>query len=128
MITGPWARPSIYPDIEGILKDPVAAYQQLDRLGAGLVALPGAATGSVDAIGGLIKNGKQDPLGGIGQLLGAQPADQAAPPATVSQQPANGESVAPQKKGKKRQADASAEPGQAAEAAAKQALQSLFGN
>ena len=54
--------------------------------------------------------------------------DQAAPPATVSQQPANGESVAPQKKGKKRQADASAEPGQAAEAAAKQALQSLFGN
>ena len=128
MITGPWARPSIYPDIEGILKDPVAAYQQLNRLGAGLVALPGAATGSVDAIGGLIKNGKQDPLGGIGQLLGAQPADQAAPPATVSQQPANGESVAPQKKGKKRQADASAEPGQAAEAAAKQALQSLFGN
>jgi AsmA protein len=128
MISGPWARPSIYPDIEGILKDPVAAYQQLNRLGAGLVALPGASTGSVDAIGGLIKNGGQDPLGGIGQLLGGQPADQAPPAGAISEQPAGGESVAPQKKGGKRQAAARAEPGQAAEAAAKQALQSLFGN
>jgi AsmA protein len=128
MISGPWARPSIYPDIEGILKDPVAAYQQLNRLGAGLVALPGASTGSVDAIGGLIKNGGQDPLGGIGQLLGGQPADQAPPAGAISEQPAGGESVAPQKKRGKRQAAARAEPGQAAEAAAKQALQSLFGN
>ena len=32
VISGPWASPSIYPDIEGILKDPVAAYEQLNRL------------------------------------------------------------------------------------------------
>ena len=135
MISGPWARPSIYPDIQGILKDPVAAYQQLNRLGAGLVSLPGAATGSVDAIGGLIKNGKlapeavqQDSLGGIRQLIGAQPADPVPPAATTSQHPASEESVAPPKKGKKQQADSHAEPGKGAEAAAKQALQSLFGN
>ncbi len=136
VISGPWARPSIYPDIEGLLKDPVAAYQQLNRLGAGLVSLPGAATtGSVDAIGGLIKNGKagagalkQDPLGGIGQLLGAQPADPAAQPAEAAQPPAGDESIAPPKKGKKRQAEGRAEPAQAAGTAAKQALQSLFGN
>ena len=80
MIAGPWAKPSIYPDIEGILKDPVAAHQQLNRLGGGLVSLPGAGnTGSVSAIGGLIKNGKvgtdalkQGALGGIGALLGNQ--------------------------------------------------------
>ena len=86
MIAGPWAKPSIYPDIEGILKDPEAAYEQLNRLGGGLVSLPGAgSTGSV-AIGGLIKNGKistdalqQGALGGIGALLGAQdPAEPGA--------------------------------------------------
>jgi AsmA protein len=127
IIAGPWARPSIYPDIEGILNDPVAAYQQLNRLGAGLVSLPGAATKNVDAIGSLINKGKQDPLGNIGQLLGAQPADQAAPSANVDQPPAAEENTAPTKKGKKRQADGRAERAQATEAA-KQALQSLFGN
>jgi AsmA protein len=128
IVAGPWARPSIYPDIEGILKDPVAAYQQLNRLGAGLVSLPGAATGGVDAVGDLIKKGKQDPLGNIGQLLGAPPADQASPSARIEQQPVTEENPAPAKKGKKRQADGRSEGAQAAEAAAKQALQSLFGN
>ena len=80
MIAGPWAKPSIYPDIEGILKDPAAAYEQLNRLGGGLVSLPGAgSTGSVAGIGGVIKNGKigtdtlgQGAIDGIGELLGAQ--------------------------------------------------------
>jgi AsmA protein len=128
LIAGPWAKPSIYPDIEGILNDPVAAYQQLNRLGAGLVALPSAATKSVDAIGSLIQKGKQDPLAGIGQILGAQPAAQAAPAVNAEQQPAVEENAAPTKKSKKRQADGRPEPAQAAEAAAKQALQSLFSN
>ena len=118
----PWARPSIYPDIEGILNDPVAAYQ-FNRLGAGLVSLPGA-TGSVDAIGGLIQKGKQDPFGNLGQMLGTQPAVEAAPAASADQQPVGGESAASPKKSKKRQAETRS----AAEAAAKQALQSLFGN
>jgi AsmA protein len=124
VIAGPWARPSIYPDIEGILKDPVAAYQQFNRLGAGLVSLPGAATGSVDAIGGLIQKGKQDPLGNLGQIFGTQPAVEPAPAASADPQAVSSESAAAPKKSKKRQA----EPAHAAEAAAKQALQSLFGN
>jgi AsmA protein len=143
MISGPWARPSIYPDIEGILSDPAAAYEQLNRLGSGLVSLPSAgSTGRVDAIGGLINNGKigtdalrQGALTGIGQLLGAQPpADQEAPPANADQQPPTDDGITQSKKSTKRQADASGEPAPppapalAPEAAAKRALQSLFGN
>ena len=113
IIAGPWARPSIYPDIEGILKDPVAAYEQLNRLGGGLVSLPGAAGGeSASAIGDLIENGKLAPdalqggaATGLGQLLGAQPPAQAPPPpANAEQQPPSEEAVTPQKKGKKRKA------------------------
>ena len=136
MIAGPWARPSIYPDIEGILKDPAAAYQQLNRLGGGLVSLPGAVnTGSVAGIGDVIKDGKlgtdtlgQNGITGIGQLLGTeQPADQAAPPAEAAPKPASAGAATEAKKGKKRQADARAEPGSAPEAA-QQLMQNFFGN
>ena len=130
MIAGPWARPSIYPDIEGILSDPAAAYQQLNRLGGGLVSLPGAGnTGSVAGLGGLVKGGKlgSGALSGIGQLLGAeQPADQTAP-ADTAPKPASTGAATEVKKGKKRQADARAEPG-SAPAAAKQLLQNFLGN
>jgi AsmA protein len=134
MIAGPWARPSIYPDIEGILKDPAAAYQQLNRLGGGLVSLPGAGgTGSVSSLGGLIKDGKlgngglqQGALTGLGQLLGAeQPAGQ-VPRADAAQEPASNGSATEVKKGKKRRADARAEPG-TVPAATKQLLQNFFG-
>lgn len=136
MIAGPWAGPSIYPDIEGILKDPAAAYQQLNRLGGGLVSLPGAAnTGSVSGIGSVIKGGKlgtdtlgQSAITGIGQLLGTeQPADQAAPPAEAAPKPVSAGVATEAKKGKKRQADARAEPGSAPEAA-QQLMQNFFGN
>ena len=136
MIAGPWARPAIYPDIEGILKDPAAAYQQLNRLGGGLVSLPGAVnTGSVAGIGDVIKGGKlgtdtlgQNGITGIGQLLGTeQPADQAAPPAEAAPKPASAGAATEAKKGKKRQADARAEPGSAPEAA-QQLMQNFFGN
>lgn len=36
VVRGPWAKPRIYPDIEGILENPQAAYQQLEKLGGGL--------------------------------------------------------------------------------------------
>ena len=80
MISVPWARPSIYPDIEGILTNPVAAYEQLNRLKGGLAALPGVAGGKAESgIGALIGNGKLAPnslkgsaIDGIGQLLGAK--------------------------------------------------------
>jgi AsmA protein len=142
MISGPWARPSIYPDIEGILSDPAAAYEQLSRLGGGLVSLPGAAsTASVDAIGGLINSGQigtdalgQGALNGIGQLLRPpQAAEPAMPPDNAEQSAPAEDGVSQAKKRKKRHADASAEPHAApppvqAPEAAKQVLQTLFGN
>ncbi|NBN65980.1 AsmA family protein [Pannonibacter tanglangensis] len=39
VIRGPWAKPQIYPDIQGILENPAAAYQQLEELGGGFVKL-----------------------------------------------------------------------------------------
>lgn len=144
IIAGPWAKPSIYPDIEGILKDPAAAYQQLNRLGGGLVSLPGAgSTGSVPAIGGLIKDGKvstdalqQGALGGIGALLGGQqqqsadeteaPVPAPAAKAKPKQKPVSDAVAAETKKSKKRQA--AAEPSPAPEDAARQLMQNVFGN
>jgi AsmA protein len=135
MIAGPWVRPSIYPDIAGILQDPAAAYEQLNRLGGGLVSLPAGDGTAVTTIGGLIKGGKLDAnalqqgaVSGIGQLLGAQqPADEAPSEAEASQQPPE-DSVTQPKKGKKRQASARPEPASVPKAAAEQALQTLFGN
>lgn len=144
MIAGPWAKPSIYPDIEGILQDPAAAYEQLNRLGGGLVSLPGAgATGSVSAIGGLIKNGKvgtdalqQGALGGIGALLGGQgqpstdeaeaPAPQPATKVKPKPKPVSDAAPSEPKKSKKRQA--AAEPTAAPQEAANQLLQNFLGN
>ena len=59
-INGPWAQPSIYPDIAGILENPQAAYEKLSKLGGGLVKLPGAdslggAFGRTGGIAGLVK-------------------------------------------------------------------------
>lgn len=136
MVAGPWARPSIYPDIEGILTNPVAAYEQLNRLGGGLAALPGAAGGkTASGIGALIESGKLDAdslnggaIDGIGQLLGGGAPEDAAPaPDPALQAPASEEgAVAPPKKGKKR--EARAQPAFRPEDAATQALQDFFGN
>jgi AsmA protein len=41
MISGPWGKPKIYPDIKGILENPTAAYERLRQLGDGVVKLPG---------------------------------------------------------------------------------------
>jgi AsmA protein len=143
VIAGPWDRPSIYPDIEGILKNPAAAYEQLNRLDGGLVSLPGTAnTGSVSAIGGLIKNGKvgtdalpQGALGGIGALLGGQKQSADEPQQTDAAAAANAKAkpkpvsdAAPKeaKKSKKRQA--AAEPSRSPEDTARQLMQNFLGN
>lgn len=39
VIEGPWSDPRIYPDIAGILKDPEAAYKQLQETGGELIAI-----------------------------------------------------------------------------------------
>jgi AsmA protein len=154
IIAGPWGRPSIYPDIEGILKDPVAAYQQLNKLGGGLVSLSGnvgdkfGSNGS--GAGALIENGKinksalqQGAIKGLGQLLGNQPAAEQAP--LAEQEPAGQAPQAPKAKqksssdapptegktGKKRpaaKADGRPDPALAPEAAAKQLMLNFLGN
>jgi len=133
IVAGPWSRPSIYPDIEGMLQNPVAAYEQLNRLGGGLVSLPGTAGAETDGIGALIKDGKFAPdalqdgaVMGLGQLLGTEPPAETAPSAdSAAEQPAS-EKAAVKPKGKKRQART--EGAYTPEAVAERALQSFFGN
>ena len=42
MIEGPWAEPRIYPDMQGILDNPDAAYAKLKEMGKGLFGANGA--------------------------------------------------------------------------------------
>ena len=42
MIEGPWGAPRIYPDMQGILDNPDAAYAKLKEMGKGLFGPNGA--------------------------------------------------------------------------------------
>jgi len=75
MIEGPWSRPRIYPEMQGILDNPDGAYAKLREMGKGLFgpnggglgSLLGSLTGNPPASG----NNGNGPLGGnIGQALG----------------------------------------------------------
>src|SRR6185437_12410888 len=59
MIEGYWFKPKIYPDLQGILDNPDAAYAKLREMGQGLF--------SNNGLGGLI--------GGLSALTGNPPAD-----------------------------------------------------
>jgi AsmA protein len=59
MISGPWTGPRIYPDMQGVLDNPDAAYAKLREMGKGLFGPNGANLGN---IGGL--------LGGLSSSLG----------------------------------------------------------
>jgi AsmA protein len=66
VIEGSWAEPRIYPEIQGILDNPDAAYAKLKEMGKGLFG-GGALGGGSGAAGG----GSSDPLGGkLGETLG----------------------------------------------------------
>jgi AsmA protein len=80
VIDGPWAEPRIYPDMQGILDNPDAAYARLKEMGKGLFGGSGGGSG----LGGLLGGGQDsgtssggtssNPLGGalgatIGNLL-----------------------------------------------------------
>jgi AsmA protein len=68
MISGPWSNPRIYPDMQGILDNPDAAYAKLREMGKGLFGQNGADLGNIgNNIGGL--------LGGLGGLTGNPPAN-----------------------------------------------------
>jgi AsmA protein len=89
MIEGPWAAPRIYPEMQGMLDNPEAAYAKLKEMGKGLFGANGAGlngAGIGAAIGGLLGGGQpgasatpgtgqdtqtNDPLGGqLGATLG----------------------------------------------------------
>ncbi|MBV9462049.1 MAG: AsmA family protein [Bradyrhizobium sp.] len=63
MISGPWAAPRIYPDMQGVLDNPDAAYAKLREMGKGLFGPNGANLGNLN-LGGL-----------LGSLTGSQPAN-----------------------------------------------------
>jgi AsmA protein len=74
MIDGPWDEPRIYPDIQGILDNPDAAYAKLKEIGKGLFGADGAGLGGLSGLGGLIGGGQgQGPAGG--QSSGGKPSD-----------------------------------------------------
>ena len=52
MIEGPWGEPRIYPEMQGILDNPDAAYAKLKEMGKGLFGPDGAGLGA--ALGGLL--------------------------------------------------------------------------
>lgn len=156
LISGPWSRPSIYPDIAGILQNPAAAYEQLRALGGGLFRLPDAGkaaapvAGIVDDIqkktgvdvGAIVKDGKIDnqalqdqALKGLNQLLQGQ-LPQQQPQQQQPADPVETGSVNPKKK--QQQEPLEQQDGQQPQAAeppardptvdaAQQLLNSLFG-
>lgn len=75
MIEGPWGEPRIYPEMQGMLDNPEAAYAKLKEMGKGLFGPNGAGLGA--AIGGLL--GGQGPAGGQAatgaQGSGTQPSN-----------------------------------------------------
>lgn len=77
MIAGPWGSPRIYPEMQGILDNPDAAYAKLKEMGKGLFGQNGGGLGA--AIGSL--------LGGKPGAAGGQQGGAGAQGATGSQQP-----------------------------------------
>ncbi len=74
MIEGPWTSPRIYPEMQGILDNPEAAYAKLKQMGKGLFGEKGAGIGA--AIGSLLggQQGAADgQQGGAVEQGGTQP-------------------------------------------------------
>ena len=122
-ITGTWTKPSIYPDIAGILENPQAAYERLSKLGRGLFTLPsvnslGDTLGGKGGIADLVKEKagasiddliqadqateQQGVVKGLGQLLGSDQLGAPAPAEPAAPQPEEPR----KKKTKKKQAEA----------------------
>ncbi len=103
VIDGPWTAPRIYPDMQGILDNPDAAYARLKEMGKGLFAGGGGLSGLGGLLGGAQDGGNggagsSNPLGGqlgetIGNLL-QQGLSQGAAPET-SQGTGQGRNIPP---------------------------------
>lgn len=78
MIEGPWGAPRIYPEMQGMLDNPEAAFAKLREMGKGLFGPGGAGlnSGNIDAaIGGLLGGGQAGAgaAGAPGTAQGGQP-------------------------------------------------------
>ena len=77
MLSGPWSAPKIYPEIQGILDNPDAAYGKLREMGKGLFGPDGAGLnniignlGNLGTIAGNQGGAGGNGAGGAGNLLG----------------------------------------------------------
>jgi len=81
VLSGPWSSPKIYPEIQGILDNPEAAYGKLREMGKGLFGPDGAGlnniignlgslAGNQGGTGGSGGTGGNPLGGGLGQALG----------------------------------------------------------
>jgi AsmA protein len=70
MIQGPWGEPKIYPDMQGILDNPDAAYAKLKEMGKGLFGPNGGGLDKM--LGGLLQGGLQGQPGAPGAAGGGQ--------------------------------------------------------
>jgi AsmA protein len=77
MIEGPWGSPRIYPEMQGILDNPDAAYAKLKQMGKGLFGENGAGIGA--AIGSLL-GGQPGATGGQQGGAGGQAGSQSGSP------------------------------------------------
>ena len=50
IISGPWAEPKIYPDVDGILEDPQSAFDTLGKLGVNVEAAGQALRGEAEKL------------------------------------------------------------------------------
>jgi AsmA protein len=75
VLSGPWSSPKIYPEIQGILDNPEAAYGKLHEMGKGLFGPDGAGLNNIIGnLGSLAGNqggaGGTGGTGGTGNRLG----------------------------------------------------------
>jgi len=98
-VEGPWSRPRIYPEIEGILQDPQKALDQLRKLGGGLF---GGTSSAEPPTGGTSGKSVEDRINeeiskGLGKLLGGSGAvsNQPVAPTTVTEPVPGQETTAP---------------------------------
>jgi AsmA protein len=78
MIEGPWGAPRIYPEMQGMLDNPEAAYAKLKEMGKGLFGANGAglnSSGIGAALGGLLGGGQAGAAGAPGTAQGGKPND-----------------------------------------------------
>jgi AsmA protein len=78
MIEGPWGAPRIYPEMQGMLDNPEAAYAKLKEMGKGLFGAGGAglnSSGIGAALGGLLGGGQPATGTAPGTAQGGKPND-----------------------------------------------------